>query len=95
MSALLARLPYGASDPDAVRMELLRDLEHLRPFLMGRVAAVMMSADGGVALARRLLSSSERLAGVVHLAALGALADNAVRAAASSRGFYDLGRPGG
>ena len=94
-NALLARLLYGASDPDAVRMELLRDLEHLRPSLMERVASVMMSADGGVALARRLLSSSERLTGGVHLAALGALADNAVRAAASSRGFYDLGRPGG
>ena len=39
MRALLAQLPNGASDPDAVRMELLRDLEHLRPFLMGRVAA--------------------------------------------------------
>ncbi len=93
--ALLARLPNGASDPDAVRMEMLHDLEQRRPSLVGRVAAVMMSADGGDALARRLLSSSEQLAGVVHLAALRALADNAVRATANSRGFYDLGRPGG
>ena len=93
--ALLARLPAGASDSDAVQMELLHDLEQRRPPLVGRIAAEMMSADGGDALARRLLSSSEQLAGVVHLAALGALAANAVRATTISRGFYDLGRSGG
>ena len=95
-SALIARLPGGESDPELVQMELLHDVEQWRPSLLRRVASAMMSAGGGLALARRLLSTEEHVAGVVRIAALKTIVDGLEGVVTRSSGFYDLetaGRP--
>ena len=89
-SALIARLPGGESNPELVQMELLHDLETWRPSLVRRIAAAMMSAGGGLALARRLLSTEEHVAEVVRLAALKTIVDNIAGVVARSSEFYDL-----
>lgn len=89
-SALIARLPGGEPDPELVQMELLHDLETWRPSLVRRIAAAMMSAGGGLALARRLLSTEEYVAEVVRLAALKTIVDNIAGVVARSSEFYDL-----
>ena len=89
-SALIARLPGGESDPELVQMELLHDLETLRPSLVRKIAAAMMSAGGGLALARRLFSTEEYVAEVVRFAALKTVVDSIAGVVARSSRFYDL-----
>ena len=89
-SALIARLPDGAADPELVQMELLHDVERWRPSLVRRVAAAMLSGSGGLALARRLLSAEEHVAEAVYPAALKTIVDNIARVVAGSSEFYDL-----
>ena len=71
-------------------MELLHDLETLRPSLVRKIAAAMMSAGGGLALARRLLSTEEYVAEVVRFAALKTIVNSIAGVVARSSRFYDL-----
>ena len=90
------RAPQTESlDASVLQLQLLQDIVNWRPRVAGRLANILVSGEGGLQFARRLLGFGRKYGVEVRIAAIGAVGSNVVETVSGISSFYDSVLPGG